>query len=459
MDSKVSVELDYKKETFIAPDYRLSKLLPQSGGQTVAITTTGGQETIFELPQKAFNLSRSHITFIVTPIAGAQFTWMFTDCFTPFRQLQLYTRSGIYLCDLNEVSNYTKVVWKPETKIEDFLEYDYVGNNTVYPGRAGRYLCRNNTLNTSVTKTLPLPFGGRHDATVSDLNYTEPKYLEPGTTATPDPVFNVSIPLSAFKNTILSLNHDLLMNEIIILRIVWQATTRMAFNGTSTTDPTAGAGAFAGNINISGLAMFLAVDKNVEVSNSLQSQIASPTGLQVLIPYVYTYKFNSSNASSHSTSYRFNRGHGRKLLKVYTSAFNNTETTNVAYDCSNVGTAKINQFYTMLDNERLQEYNLATATFDDYSMLRPKLKGSVIQSSNIYYYNWFWVDDWSGYVDKHTAPDMTDNLETGLDLNRERKYDFYALSVNNIGSAQYNYYTFAITQKLLTISTAGITVI
>lgn len=459
MESQIAKELDYKKQAYASPDYRISKLLPQSGGQTVTITTSGGQESIFEIPIKAINLSKSHIYFVITPTAGAQFSWAFTDCFTPFRQLQLYTRSGIYLCDLNEISNYTKIVWKPETKLQEFLDYDYQGNNTVYTESVGRFLCRNNTLQNVNSKTLIAPFGLRYDNTNSNIAYTEPKYLEPGTTATADPILTVSIPLSAFYNSIFALDKDLYMNEILILRIVWQQTTKMMYNGTSTTNPTTGAGAFAGNIGISGLALYLAVDKNPEIVNSLQSRIASPTGLQVLIPYVYTYKFTSGNGTSHSTSYRFNRGHGMKLMKIYTSAFNNTESSNTAYDCDNKGTTKVNSFYTMLDNDRLQEFNLQTATFDDYSLLRPKLKGSVIQSADMFYYNWFWCDDWTGFIDKTDEPDNKQNLETGLDLSRERKYDFYALQVNNGVAAIYNYYTFCVTLKLLTVSANGITVL
>jgi hypothetical protein len=462
MESHISHELDYKKQALIAPDYRLTKLLPQSGGQIVTITTSGGQETIFEIPVKAFNLSKSYFTFVVTPTAPSvnnNYNWAFTDCFTPFRQLQLYTRSGIYLCDLNEVSNYTKVVWKPETKLQDFLEYDFMGNSAVSTESVGRYLCRNNTLQNATTNTLLAPYGHRYDNSASNLAYTEPKYLDSGTQNGTDPVFNVSIPLSAFNNTIFSLDKDLFVNEILVLRIVWQGTTKMTFQSTSVTDPTATVVATNSNIGISGLSFYLAVDKNSEIVNSLQSRIVSPSGLQVLIPYVYTYKFNSSLASSHSTSYRFNRGHGMKLMKVYTSAFNNTESANTAYDNNNRGTSKINVFYTMLDNERIQEFNLQTATFDDYSLLRPMLKGSVIQSADIYYYNWFWCDDWSGYVDKESNHENKQNLETGLDLNRERKYDFYALTVNNAGTAQYNYYTFAVTQKMLTVSASGITVI
>jgi hypothetical protein len=460
METQSSTQLDYKKTQFVHPNYRMSKLLPQSGGQTVAISSAGGQETIFEIPVKAFNLARSFVSFVVTPTGlAANYNWSFVDCFNPFRQLQLYTRSGIYLCDLNEVGNYTKVMWKPEIKLEEFLDYDYLGNATVYTESNGRYLCRNNTLQNSATSTLLAPYGLRFNNSNSNIAYTEPKYLEPGSALnTADPVLSVSIPFSAFKNTAFAYDKDLWLNEIIVCRIVWQGTPKMMFNGTSVTNPTAGAAAFTGNINISNLTMYLAVEKNQDIVNSLQALVAAQ-GLQTLIPYVYTYKYNTGNATSYSVSYRFNRGHGMKLLKVYHSAFNNTESANTAYDHDNKGTSKVNQFYTMLDNERSQEYNLNTATYDDYLLLRDKLKGSVIQSSDMFYHNWVWIEDWTGFVDKTIEPRNIQNIETGLDLTTERKWDFYALQVNNGTAAAYNTYTFAVTQKMLTVTSSGITVI
>jgi hypothetical protein len=47
------------------------------------------------------------------------------------------------------------------------------------------------------------------------------------------------------------------------------------------------------------------------------------------------------------------------------------------------------------------------------------------------------------------------NLESGLDLSIEQKWDIYCTTVN----ASYNHYDFVITQKMLTVSSAGITVI
>jgi hypothetical protein len=130
----------------------------------------------------------------------------------------------------------------------------------------------------------------------------------------------------------------------------------------------------------------------------------------------------------------------------------------------------------MLDNERLQEFNLVCADYDDYMLLKDKLKGSVIQSADMFYYNWFWIEDFTGMEDKTKEPKNSENLEVGLDLSIERKWDFYAQQVNtvavgdadtiansvnaaNSNGGQYNHYSFAVTQKMLTISSSGITVI
>lgn len=458
--TQISNEVDYKSKLFVKPTYRMSRVLPYTGGQSFNVGTGGGVESTFEIPTKVFNLSRSHLYFTMTAVASGAAgvgNWAFTDCVTPIRQIQLYTRGGIYLCDLDNVPNYTKIVSKPETKLEEFLDYDFHGASVVYTESVGRFLCRNNTLQSSATKTLLLPYGKRHDNSNSNIAYTEPKYLEPGTLNTADPNFVIGLPLKSIKNTIFALDKDILLNEIVILRIVWSASNRIYFTSGSVTDPTAAVlAAYAQNVAIDRLALYLAIEKEQTIINELQSTIASPDGMKVLLPYVYQYKQTSTNSTSHTISYRFNRGHGIKLLKIYNSAFNTAETVNTAYDHDNRGTTKVNVFYTMLDNERIQEYNLTTSTFDDYLYLRPLLKGSVIQSADIFYYNWLYIEDFSG-IEKDTQ--HKDILDTGLDLSVERKWDFYAMQVNNNVAAQYNYYTFVVTQKMLTVTAAGITVI
>src|SRR6185437_5776687 len=105
----------------------------------------------------------------------------------------------------------------------------------------------------------------------------------------------------------------------------------------------------------------------------------------ILTPYVYSYKANLGS-SSQSIQYRFNRGHGRSLKKIYHIPFHNTETTNTQYDNGNVNGAKITALYSLLDNNRLQEITptSSTAVGEDFLYQKPMLEGSVILNQNMF---------------------------------------------------------------------------
>ena len=117
--------------------------------------------------------------------------------------------------------------------------------------------------------------------------------------------------------------------EIIILRLVWSPSTKIAYSNVSAANnnlndaPTA----MAASVSITNLALYLATEKNQEIVNQLRSQIAS-SGFTLLIPYVYTYKNSFATGQSQNVSLRFNRGHGMQLIKIYHAIFNGTEQSN-----------------------------------------------------------------------------------------------------------------------------------
>ena len=94
--SQLSNQLDYKKESFIHPTYKLNKILPQSGSQSVTINT-GGNDTMFEIPVKAFNLARSLLCFTIAPGANAAaYYYAYEDVLTPIRQLDNYILEVVF---------------------------------------------------------------------------------------------------------------------------------------------------------------------------------------------------------------------------------------------------------------------------------------------------------------------------------------------------------------------------
>ena len=445
--TEISNELDYQKKVSSYPLYRFNKIIQQTGSQQVLITGGGGQTSIFELPTQCFNLAKSELYFTIAPpqAPGGTFNWMWKDNISPISRIQLYTRGGLYLCDLPYVANYTKVISKPETAFEEFNSYNKGSQQAV---DTFRYLRKTNA---EVIDQTPENFALRHDASPTSTNYTEPQYLEVsglGNANPPDPVLNVCLPLAHLKNTILACDKDLFFGEIMILRIEWAPINRIGFNGNDQGNPTQGVQDLQGDVNIFNLALYLAVEKNQQIANSLMAKTQS--GFSMLVPYVHGYKTNLGGGTA-SVSLRFNRGHGKNLLKIYHSFFNNVETVNTAYDNDNIDGAKVNSYYTMLNNSRLQEFNvqITPAIYEDYLIMKDHIQGSVLQDSNMYRYNWFHVDNWSGIDLKDSQGAF--NKDAGIGLNLEQKWDIYAEAL-----AQLNHYSFAVCQKVLTITSAGV---
>jgi len=97
-------------------------------------------------------------------------------------------------------------------------------------------------------------------------------------------------------------------------------------------DPSAAAVAFvaANVVTIQNMALYIAQETNPAISTSIINQVKL-SGLSVLTDYVYPFKTVVGAASTQSLSFRFNRGHGRKLKYIITSV-NPTETVNNMYE-------------------------------------------------------------------------------------------------------------------------------
>ena len=99
MESQIPSELNYRKTDVTFPQYQLSLVTQQSGGSgtnSVTLDTSGGQQSIFELPaSNAFNLSQSFLDFDYTiPALAANFNVAFMNTVPAIRQITFQTRTG-----------------------------------------------------------------------------------------------------------------------------------------------------------------------------------------------------------------------------------------------------------------------------------------------------------------------------------------------------------------------------
>jgi hypothetical protein len=435
----ISKSLDYKVQASSAPKYKMSLLVPQSGSQSVTITPTATSETLIELPAgKAFNLSDSVLYFNLTyPASGAgNFNWQPVDFCPAINRIQLYTRGGINLCDITNLHKYLNLVQKVETKNEKFLNRSLI--NFLYP---------NNVLTNAVPAIRPVGNAS------SSKSYVEPAYAIVSVDGAGAPTANVASPaqlyqlnLADIQNSIFSIDKDLYFNEVLVLRIEWASGQSYAWYSTNGAQPDTGDVAIVGNITISRLSLFLAVEQDEVITQSLRNKVNSD-GLSVLIPYVYQFKNTIATSTSQNISLRFNSAHGLSLCKVYTAPYNAVETISTAFDHANANGAKVSSYYTMIDNSRLTEFDLTCTDAEprDYMFMKDTIRGTPIEDFNVFRYNWLHIDDFC--KDNQVSDDP--NVLSGLLLTRQEvKWDLQATTAN----ATFNWYTFAVCKRMLKIT-------
>lgn len=474
----VSDQLKFRSKEYSHPKYKLSQLYPLSGSQTQTINAAGSQEIIFQLPVKCMNLSKSVLSYTMRPADyagddGDNVFFTHKSPLTAIRQIQLYTQGGVYLCDLYNVNKYLNVVYFAETDKETFSTNEIRNNTSI--SNYGIYAHQNGR--PAPIATIPLGSYNYSSRVVTNaagavqavdavgttaVGQFERIYFEPGTLSpadpqpdppTPDPVINIQFPMKYLYNTIFDIDKDMFFGEVLQLRIVFDGRDATYFQAEATNDAT-NAEACSQDINVTNIAFYTAVEQDQNIVNSIVKKF-NTEGITIPIPYVYTYKTNLSSTSQ-SLSLRFNKAHGKKLRRIYHAPFHNVENSVTAYMRDNIGGAKtVSNFYTLLNNDRLQEFNVDCSKAQDYMLLNHKLKNSTFVGVDSYQYVWFWVDDFTSEKPLSSPESKDIFLSSGIDLSAEQKWDIYMTTANN---RALNHYNFAITEKELLIRPGAIQV-
>lgn len=468
-------QIDYSVPVIpVVPSYKFSKLYQQTGGTEVSIGASA-QESIFELPTRCINFSRSVLRYTVVPQANnTDNQWFFSDCIAPIRQIQVYTRGGTYLCDINNVDKLSSVTLKAETQINEAIVRD--GGTKATAGTAGTNddsFCEitgkvsyTATTETQTAATTPgvSTFGGyegdvvtaitrvpnyRYDGTDGESNF-EPIYLKLGNVNQNVTMFNVEIPLSLFKNTILELDKDFYFGEVLILKITWNDKNALGFKSASVTAPqnTPLALAAALTFKYQSMALYLAVEHNPVIAAGLIQSVMSGQ-FSTNIPYVYQFKHTGSATTDQNVTVRLNRAHGKFLKKIYHILYDPAEQIATRYLHTNRGRDVVTRYHTEIDNVRRQEFDIVTADNDDWVIVKDHLRGSLLSNMDTFRYNWFILDKFDDEITK--SEDGT--ADSGLSLDFERKWD---VLTTNSTSAQYNHYTFAVVSRAMAVTPQGV---
>jgi hypothetical protein len=437
MENKIAFAqpIDYAQKVSSAPKYGLTKILQQSGGGNVSITPNSSVEAVFDLPAQVYNLSKSYIDFTVSCAAPAQADQTLASHvdIPPVRRLSLYTRSGLYLCDIQSFQHYWKMCSNIITKAD---EVNAMGSPAVASSLAGaqvigvlNYIQSSNAL----AATAPVDANTAHGA---KINSADPPAVDNASTkrrayqsqasfvtaATNNQGLHVNcrLELGRLPFTIFNVNRDMYTTEALQLRVEFEAYDNFMFGHTA-------AATLVGPVSISGyanaptmsnLAFYLAVEQNQGVRQSIMEKVNS-SGLSLTIPYVNIYRQVLGANTSSSVNYKINRGHGQRLLRVISGESLTADTLSRRCNFYNFNAPKTESFYTTIDSIRQQSENLLPAQSMDYKYNQAKIKGTPLEVSSEYYTQCpVHIDDWSACDSLIQAPEA-DLTVCGLPLDQE----------------------------------------
>src|SRR6185437_5360232 len=132
----VPCQLDYKMRNYAGPKYKYSRIVPLSGSQQVDLPVTSTAEVLMEIPTNVINLAQSFLyaDIAIAPQGATNHIWWHTDGCPIISEVDLYTRSGIYLCQLPNFQNYMKIVRKLHTSRKEYDSND--ASSFLYPSQS-----------------------------------------------------------------------------------------------------------------------------------------------------------------------------------------------------------------------------------------------------------------------------------------------------------------------------------
>ena len=373
------------------------------------------------------------------PATAGLANWNFEDTFEICSSIQFCNASGVYLTDLQYANMYVSAVRKIDISKADFECADVtsglykatsIATNffppTVVMPAANAYRIPNGTIALAAT-------------------LIEPQYSKTTAAVNQAALITRSVPLSCFTDTALGMDRDCIFSEDMYIRMQVAPSSKVGYLATDQTSPATGATVLVTQPTVSNLYLQLAMQTDEVIVASVKDKFLRGD-MTFQIPFVYGWR-NTTAPGIASIQLQLNNQYGKLLKRLIHVPVDASEALNQAYDHENLNGSKITSYQTFLDSVPLQDSVLSCLQpvaggaqgMDDFRENRMLLRGSAIESSLPYYYNWVHIDSFSQPKrDQMHTP--TSNIYEGLDLTFPRQWTITATTV--VALTNYTFGTF-----------------
>ena len=435
--------------------YRFLKLsMNNQAGNTVTMDAVSNFLVEFKLPAQVYNLSKSYLSYqIEIPGVASTCNWVFNDTVGEFQSLTFGSGGGLNFADVQYLNNYLSVARKYDINNDDYLSAD------VTSGLQKADLTSTNYFPPSVTTLAGNLFNGTASTVKTALTGLEPAYTRSSPALNTSLVVQRTFPLGAVSGTLLSMPQDQYFgNDNMFLRFMTAQSGKVGFTSTSITDPTAGPAVFTTQPIIKNLYLFLAVEKDNLICESMVQKFNSGS-LKYTVPYTYVNRISSVGAGSQAIQVLLNGQQGKRLKRVMYSAFPASETLNVAYDHSNFNGSKIVSYQTFIDSQPLQDAVIScvypsagvSSSLDDYRENHAFINRSgAILNPSAFQYNWMNADVFAQPSADPLIPDSS--IIDGIDLSVAKTYAVMATTT----ASNFTHYVWSQVIRALAVTPQGV---
>jgi hypothetical protein len=451
----ISNELSYgtKINNHTSLGYR--QVSPQNSTSitTSIVSSTGPTEFLISPSVMNFAQSRLHFTLTLAGLAS-KVNFVHANLLETISRITVYdSNSNAILADVSNFNSYSSIMNPLGTKFEDFVfktsdSGEILKTSTtdagIYPFEdIGRY----KHLDVASDEAASNLLGDGTSINAINPLFSQRNFYR-GNVVNTASVLDVTIPLSAFKQTILSVDKQLYFPGNIVVQIYWAPNDAYAFASDAGTTPQTNPVSLSTAINITNIRLDLAVEQNLNIINQVVNMVKSE-GLTMNIPYPSVVRTNITSQSVHSYSLQLTRAYGNKILAIVNTPLYGGSAINLIGG-RQVG--NITQYNSFLNNVAIKSpAGFTVAQGQDFFGNKTYLKGSVIQSAPEYrLQNYCLIDSWFG---EKSFTDLDASQVDGLDVGSTNST--YNLQANMSASSSYNWITIIIGQKQLTVNSMG----
>lgn len=461
---KISDELDYAVKINNHSTISWRDVAPQ-GSTSVNLSATGSVgPSEFLISPVVFNMAESRLEFRLSIGAGGNnpvnSNVIDADLMSVISRVVLYdSGTNALLVDINNFDKYNDMMKYAVCKKEL--------NTKPYHGQVPQTSEANAKLKSvedkqksnSATANANRIYGRASDGRGSlstgldDITAKEPfdgilfTYVSAGNSAC---FFDVSIPLKAFKGTILSQDNLLYNPTNLVLQIYWNATNN--FGGiveTANLDSALPSTALT-SATISGLNLVLSTEANLEITSRIISKVMGD-GLQFNAPYPSVVKHSVASSTAHAFTTQLTRAYGNRILYLMTAKYAKPTTNQI----NNHAIGAITRYNTTLNSVPMKYprgFNVLES--DDYILGNKQfIEGSVITNPDLYRQKWVHVDSFFG---EKPLCDIDFNDIDGLDVSAQSSLFGWEATLSSAEEA--DYYVVILGHKVISFTSMGATI-